>query len=122
MLSQLISWAIEKVSPLDYILGALLVGALGWSASLKWEAWDLKSDLSTCKQDNGLLITDKKLYEQAIAQRHYDANVSKKLSKEEVKQVHENVQKEVKRIKEIPYDSNKTDYENAIFHAERSGL
>lgn len=127
--SKLLSWVIGEVSPLDYILGALLIAVLGWSASLKLDVWSAESDLYTCKDqkekmedENGYLLTDKARYEEAIIQRNYDANISKEESKKETIIIHDRVKKEIKRIKELPYDDKKTDYENAIVHAERSGI
>lgn len=120
--SKALSWVIGEVSPLDYILGALLIAALGWSTSLKIETWSLKSSLSTCKQDNGLLITDKKLYEQAIAQGNKNAgqkqeNADKVIEKEKI------VYKDrIEYIKEYVHDSNKTECENAIAILMRNGM
>ena len=124
MLSQLISWAIEKVSPLDYILGALLIATIGWSASLKVETWSLKSDLSTCKaekekviEENGYLLSDKARYENAIS-------IGKEQQKEKILYVDREVEKikwktetKIKTIKEYVKDENLTDCQNAMAFA-----
>ena len=124
MLSQLISWAIEKVSPLDYILGALLIATLGWSASLKVETWSLKSDLSTCKaekekviEENGYLLSDKARYENAIS-------IGKEQQKEKIVYVDKQVEvikwrteTRIKTIKEYVKDENLTDCQNAMAFA-----
>lgn len=112
----------SQLNVLSYILITALIASLGWCASLKWEVWDLKGDLSTCKEENGLLITDKKLYEQAIAQGKENAsqkqeNADKVIEKEKI------VYKDrVKYIKEYVHDSNKTECENAIAILMRNGL
>lgn len=123
-MSQLISWAIEKVSPLDYILGALLIATLGWSASLKVETWSLKSDLSTCKaekekviEENGYLLSDKTRYENAIS-------IGKEQQKEKIVYVDKQVEvikwrteTRIKTIKEYVKDENLTDCQNAMAFA-----
>ena len=119
----------NQLNALSYILIAALIASLGWSASLKMDVWSLKRDLSTCKDEkkkvedeNGYLLTDKARYEGAIAQGNHDANVSKEEAKKETIIIQDRAKTEIKRIKELPYDANKTDYENAIAHAERSGI
>lgn len=119
----------NQLNTLSYVLIVALIASLGWSAYLKWEASDLKSDLSTCKDEkeevlktNGLLITDKKLYEQAIAQGKENAeqkqeNADKVIEKEKI------IYKDrVEYIKEYVHDSNKTECENAIAILMRNGL
>ena len=117
-----LSFLKSKLGFIDYILIVCLIAAFGWSASLKIETWSLKSDLSKCQTDNGILTTNKRLYEQAIDQGKEDANVSKEEAKKETVIIQEKAKVEIKRIKELPYDSNKTDHENAISHAEHSGI
>lgn len=117
MLSQLISWAIEKVSPLDYILGALLIATLGWSASLKVETLSLKSSLSTCKEDNGYLLSDKVRYESSIAIWQEQQKEKIIYVDREVEKIKWKTETKIKTIKEYVKDENLTDCQNAMAFA-----
>lgn len=104
----------NQLNALSYILIAALVLSLGWSASLKMDVWSLERDLSTCKDENGYLLTDKERYENAIA-------IGKEQQKEKIVYVDKEVEKikwkteiKIKTIKEYVKDENLTDCQNAL--------
>lgn len=112
-----LSFIKSKLVIIDYVLIVCLVAALGWSASLKIETWSLKSDLSTCKEENGYLLSDKARYENSIA-------IGKEEQKEKIVYVDKEVEKikwkteiKIKTIKEYVKDENLTDCQNAMAFA-----
>lgn len=114
----------NQLNTLSYILIAVLIASLGWSASLKMDVWSLESDLKTCKDEkekvedeNGYLLTDKARYENAIA-------IGQKQQEEKIVYVDKEVEKikwkteiKIKTIKEYAKDENLTDCQNAMAFA-----
>lgn len=116
-----LSFLKSKLGVIDYVLIACLIVALGWSASLKLEVWNLKGDLSTCKDEkekiadeNGYLLTDKARYENAIAIRQEDQKEKIVYVDKEVKVVQWRTETKIKTIKEYVKDENLTDCQNAL--------
>lgn len=112
-----LSFLKSRLGFIDYVLIVCLIAALGWSASLKVETWSLKSSLSTCKEENGYLLSDKVRYENAIA-------IGKEEQKENIVYVDREVEKikwktktKIKTIKEFVKDENLTDCQNAMAFA-----
>ncbi|WP_067176957.1 hypothetical protein [Sulfurospirillum sp. UCH001] len=107
----------NQLNTLSYILIAALIASLGWSASLKMDVWSLERNLSTCKDENGYLLTDKARYENAIA-------IGQKQQEEKIVYVDKEVEKikwkteiKIKTIKEYVKDENLTDCQNAMAFA-----
>jgi len=113
--SKVLSWVIGEVSPLDYILGALLSLSILWIGLLKWDVQSLEDEISKYK-------TDKALYEQSISQNNEEQKEKIVYVDREVKQIEYQTKEVIKKVKEYVYDANKTNCENGIARIRRTGF
>ena len=114
----------NQLNALSYIIIAALIASLGWSASLKKDVWSLESDLKTCKDEkekvedeNGYLLTDKALYENAIAIGQKQQEEKIVYVDKEIEVIKWRTETRIKTIKEYIRDENLTDCQNAMAFA-----